>query len=64
MSMIFWMFDLWYYYCMRHLFNKNFFKFAGGFVGIVSVAIFSILVLGAYEAGVDTPVDNEQLIVE
>ncbi len=49
---------------MKRLFNKNFFKFAGGFVGIVLVAIFSILVLGAYDAGVKTPAVDEQLIAE
>lgn len=49
---------------MKRLFNKNFFKFAGGFVGIVSVAIFSILVLGAYEMGTEATVDSEQLIAE
>jgi hypothetical protein len=50
---------------MKRLFNKNFFKFAGGFVGIVSVAIFSILALGAYSSVAnDTSADASQLVTE
>ncbi len=49
---------------MKRLFNKNFFKFAGGFVGIIAVAVFSVLILGAYEMGSETTANSEQLIVE
>ncbi len=49
---------------MKRLFNKNFFKFAGGFVGVVSVAIFSILILGAFDMGTEPVVDSEKLITD
>jgi len=49
---------------MKRLFNKTFFKFAAGFIGIVVVAMFGILVLGTYELETQTHVDGENLIAD
>ncbi len=49
---------------MKRLFNKTFFKFVGGFVGVVAVALLGVFVLGAYEMGTEPVVDSEKLITD
>ncbi len=47
---------------MKRLFNKSFFKFTAGFVGIIAVAMLSVLVISAYEMNSQSnaSVENEQ----
>ncbi len=34
---------------MKHLLNKTFFKFVAGFLGIISLALVSVFLIGSYE---------------
>jgi len=45
---------------MKKLFNKTFFKFTAGFVSIVAVAVFSVFILGAYQASNIVGTENVQ----
>jgi len=49
---------------MKRLFNKTFFKFAGGFVGIVAVAMLSIFILGAYQMENNNVTGDEKPVVD
>lgn len=49
---------------MKRLFNKTFFKFAGGFVGVVAVAMIGIFVLGSYEMGTNSIDGSEKIITD
>ena len=49
---------------MKRLFNKTFFKFVTGFVGIVVAAMLGVLILGTYETGAGAVPSIDQQIVE